>query len=271
MRKIRITSNSNLYEEARERKEYLDDYIEKMQSVTYPEGKIHVVKNKRRLQFYLRTDKHDKSGQYLRQSEQEKIRTYLQKEYDRKILKLAETEVKRINGLLNCRAGSEKIKRLYSDMDSRIKKYIVPLDISDEEYALLWMGEPFEHKDVSDLKTEYYTDNDERVRSKSEINIANMLRKNGVPYKYECPLFLKGCGTIHPDFTALNVRRRKVIYWEHRGMMDDTDYVVNSMKRIKDYQRNGIFLGDELILTEESSTVPLGTREIQRIIEKYLL
>lgn len=97
-----------------------------------------------------------------------------------------------------------------------------------------------------------------------------MLYHYKIPYKYECPLTLKNGFTIYPDFTVLNVKQRKEIYWEHRGMMDDREYIRNSVQRIKQLNKEGIMLGDNLIITEESLTSPLGTDEIKMIIKKYL-
>lgn len=54
-------------------------------------------------------------------------------------------------------------------------------------------------------------------------------------------------------------------------MMDDRDYARHSVKRIKDYQEAGIFLGDTLIITEETATIPLGTDEINRVIEAFFM
>ena len=83
----------------------------------------------------------------------------------------------------------------------------------------------------------YDTKRKERVRSKSELNIANMLDSYGVPYKYECPLKLKDGKVIYPDFTVINVKSRKVIYWEHRGMMDDKNYANMAVSRIKQMRK----------------------------------
>lgn len=49
---------------------------------------------------------------------------------------------------------------------------------------------------------------DERVRSKSEVIIADILNQEGIPYRYECPLQLKGWGKVYPDFTVLSERER---------------------------------------------------------------
>lgn len=75
---------------------------------------------------------------------------------------------------------------------------------------------------------------------------------------------------IYPDFTILNVKERKVMYWEHRGMMDDKEYAKNSVARIKLYMKNGYFPGNDLIITEETSITPLGTDEIEAVIKNIL-
>ena len=44
-------------------------------------------------------------------------------------------------------------------------------------------------------------------------------------HKFECPLYLKHFGTVHPDFTFLSRKTKQEIYWEHDGRMDDPVYV----------------------------------------------
>ena len=96
-----------------------------------------------------------------------------------------------------------------------------------------------------------------------------MLESKGIPYKYECPLVLQNGIVIYPDFTLLDIRNRQEIYWEHRGMMDDKEYARNSVQRIKTLMRNGICIGKNLIITEETLTYPLGTDEIKTIIQEF--
>ena len=96
-----------------------------------------------------------------------------------------------------------------------------------------------------------------------------MLESKGIPYKYECPLVLQNGIVIYPDFTLLDIRNRQEIYWEHRGMMDDKEYARNSVQRIKTLMRNGICIGKNLIITEETLTNPLGTDEIKTIIQEF--
>ena len=137
----------------------------------------------------------------------------------------------------------------------------------ENEPRVIESHQPF----AEDDETEFYTDNGERVRSKSEVLIANAMKKHGIPYKYECPIVLKGIGKIHPDFTALNIRRRKIYYWEHLGKMDDPDYARKNTFRLNMYEKNGLFHGDSLITTRETSTLPLDTKLLDRMIDHYLL
>ena len=138
-------------------------------------------------------------------------------------------------------------------------------------YAQRWQSMPYRGKLSEEEQTGLFTDKGEKVRSKSEMIIANLLAKDGVPYRYECPLELKGMGVIYPDFTVLNIRLRKVFYWEHQGMMDDENYATKAIRREAAYQRNGFYPGDNLILTSETRKNPIDINQIRGIIKHYLL
>ena len=53
--------------------------------------------------------------------------------------------------------------------------------------------------------------------------------------------------------------------------MDDPGYLQDNLAKIRAYERSGYFPGDNLILTFETKNLPLDTREIDRIINHYLL
>lgn len=123
-------------------------------------------------------------------------------------------------------------------------------------------------KPISDDIPVYTTMRGERVRSKSEIIIADRLFANGIPYKYECPLKV-GNEIIHPDFTILRMSDRKILYHEHCGMADDSGYAEDMVKRINDYSEEGIIQGDSLFLSFETSKQPLDVRVIDRLINSH--
>lgn len=233
-----------------------------------PQGKIHIVKSRRRVQFYLRMESCDKSGTYIKKKDEPLIKRYLQKSYDEKVQKLVQKEIKSIeNFLKHSENFNYKIQQIYSDNFQEVQKYITPVDCSDEDYINYWKNIPYEKNPMPIQTTEYKTDSGEYVRSKSELNIANALWKFGIPYKYECPLKLKDGGVVYPDFTILQVKNRQQLYWEHRGMMDDREYAKNAVKKLKIYSQNGIIVGENLIITEETVTSPLGTNEISAVIK----
>lgn len=260
---------TGLYEEAERRVAELkrvQEEIEGRLRKNLP-GKIHVVKSGNRIQYYLRTDAHDKSGTYIAKREQSKIRRYLQKAYDEKIQKLIRKEIRSIEAFLkqsdNLRGG---IQQAYSENPQEVRDVLRPVDCPDEEYIKHWQSAAYAPNPIPVQTTEYRTNNGELVRSKSELNIANALQKAGIPYKYECPLLLKDGTVVYPDFTILDVKNRRVIYWEHRGMMDASDYVKNAVRKNKNYLKNGIVTGVNLVITEESGVNPLGTDEIREVI-----
>ncbi len=238
----------------------------------YPEGKIRVSRRGDRIQFYLRNNSSEISGSYISKSKKKTIRTFLRKSYEEKALKLINKEILALEnfekqyGMID-----EEIQKLYGRFPEEAREYLDPIDVSDEEFASMWQNQPFESKGIQETSTQYITDRGERVRSKSELNIANTLNKLGIPYKYECPVEIRKGVYFYPDFTVLNIRRRKILYWEHRGMMDDREYAKHSVSRVKEYERNGIILGRDLIISEETLSDPLGSNDILRIIKAYLL
>lgn len=266
-------SPTQVYEMAEKRLNELKA-IEKQKSIAiqkYPAGRIHVIKTRGRTQFYLRTDPKDKSGKYIQKGEEATIKKYLQKAYDEKIYKLITLEIKSIEAFLNhSKDFNHKIQNVFSDNPEEAKYYISPIDCSDEDHINWWQGLVYEGNPIPISTTELRTERGELVRSKSELNIANALHKAGIPYKYECPLILCDGRIIYPDFTILDVRRRRLMYWEHRGLMDDREYSKNAVRKMKDYIKNEITTGDNLIITEETSTNPLGTDEINEIINSLL-
>ena len=263
---------TNLYNEAHRRYHELLAIRQQLEKdlTGSPPGKILIARSHSRTQFYLRSENSEKTGEYIPKSDSDKLKAYIRKSYDEKVLKLIDREIHILEVLLRKSDNiDDMIRKLYSDLPAEAKQFIDPIDMTDEDHSIAWENIPYTGKQLSDYVPLYETDKKERVRSKSELNIANTLAARKIPYKYECPLLLKDGSTIHPDFTVLNVRERKVFYWEHRGMMDDKDYAKKSVSRIKEYMKNGIFIGCNLIITEETSSSPLGTNEISSTIDRF--
>lgn len=107
------------------------------------------------------------------------------------------------------------------------------------------------------------------TRSKAESMIATRLEENGLIFRYECELLL-GDHNFFPDFVILHPTERRLIYWEHFGMMDSPDYADGALNKLRVYSEHGIHLGDNLIITWEMSGKPLTFAHIDDRIKIYL-
>ena len=147
---------------------------------------------------------------------------------------------------------------------------ITPVEVSDREYIRQWEAYEYEPKGFPEDYPEHYTGKGERVRSKSEILIADSLARFGVPYRYEYPTNVGGT-VLYPDFTVLNIRKRKEYIWEHLGMLGQAKYAGEAVNRIERLEFNGYFPGENLILTMETEDTPLNTKLVAQLIKRYLL
>lgn len=234
-----------------------------------PEGSLRIVDKKSYVQYYWCKDCKDTNGVYIPNEKVNIAKALAQKEYNRKVLKLAQRE-KSIISKYDAFLGKESYQKIYDDMRDAKKKIVEPIHPEVNEFIQSWQAEEYEPMPFMD-NTEFYSTNGVRVRSKSELIIANLLEQYDVPYKYEKPLILKGKGTVRPDFVCLSKSQRKEYIWEHFGMMDDYDYANKNILKLNVYQQNGYYLGVNMIASFETSQQPISSRNIKSMIEKYLL
>ncbi len=76
---------------------------------------------------------------------------------------------------------------------------------------------------------------------------------------------------MYPDFTCLNVKKRKTIYWEHLGLLDNYDYSTKNFAKIETYENNGIYVGDTLLISTETTNNSLNVSVIRDKIEMFLM
>ena len=160
------------------------------------------------------------------------------------------------------------LRMMYYELNNNI---LTILTKNDETYSDIWMEEKYDGLgfDPRD-QSAFYSDKGERMRSKSEVLIANTLNKMNIVYKYECPVARINGELLYPDFTVLDLKRRKVKYWEHLGRMDDAEYVNRNLWKLEEYRKIDIRLGLNLFLTYESGSNPLGTNEINNVIQSII-
>lgn len=245
-----------------------------------PPGRLKITHKHGRPEFYHITERGSSRGCYIPVAQREFAAQLAQRDYDLKVIKLIKREIDVLENYLQQTDGGRSVEALYEGLCKTRQVLIEPVTLSDEQYAERWKmkvlpsageGMPF-----AEDSQKYYTANGERVRSKSEVIIADALLRNGVPYCYEVPLKLKRSGeagsvTFHPDFLCLNVRTRKEFYWEHFGKMGNEDYKENVVGKLNLYVENGFFPGRNLIFTMESGEESLDTRVVEKMIKEFLL
>ena len=260
----------SLKDELTARKTFLEKLIEKTEKELKnpPQGTLRISSCDGRVQYYHRKRPSDRVGEYISKKDMKLVTALAQKEYYEKINRLAMQELKAIDAYLKqCPATTSEL--FYEGLQERRKELVIPVTETEEMFRKRWESLEYEGKSFAIDSFEYYTDKGERVRSKSEIIIANSLAKANVPYRYEYPVYLENLGMIYPDFTVLNMHSRKELYWEHLGMMDDEEYREKAIRKIAAYSENEIYPGERLILTFETRTTPLNVRQIKKLIEHY--
>ena len=231
---------------------------------SFPDGRINVGHHKGGVHFILIIG--NAKVRYMNKNDKDLIELLIQKEYIKKVLISAEKESAALNKFIKA-FPDVTAECVYDHLSEERKRIAKPIIVGDDQYTAKWLAEPYKRKPFSKDAPKFYTLKGERVRSKSEVIIADRLYAKGIPYKYECPLKV-GKEVIHPDFTILRMSDRKVLYHEHCGKMGDPDYTKDIPGRANKYMRNGIFQGDRLFYTFESADCPLDVKALDDFIEK---
>lgn len=237
---------------------------------TLPDGKIRFWGYDDKVRYYMKTPDSPTNGVYISRNNLQLIKDLCRKAYLEEVMAELENEQKLLLQF-NQEYDSNKVSAVYQNMDERIRNFTTNISPTDEECLAIWNSETYQPKEIPEDLPLFLTDNKEKVRSKSEILIANSLKRFGVPYKYEHPLKLGNKIVFYPDFMCFNVRLRRTIIWEHFGMLSDSQYVENMIKKLNLYAKNGFYLGINLIVTFESNNVPLDMEIVESLIHQYLL
>ena len=231
------------------------------------QGNLIIESNKSSLQFYCSTG--STCRRYLSKTKQQyEITQLLQKKYDEKCLKLLTQRQNAIAAFLK-RDPHDTFDEIWNDFPTECQKKLIPFKESTARRLDLWKRKIFNQKPlVPGIKT-FKTINGETVRSKSEKIIADLLYYYNVPYRYEMACTLNELGTIYPDFTIYDIRKNRLVYLEHFGMIDNPDYSKKMIIRYNDYIKSGF--ADRLIISMESSTQPLNVKALIPLIKPYSL
>lgn len=268
-------------------KEYLNELenlIKKTQLALKdaPEGGLHIKTNRGAPQFFHR--QYNCRDIYIPQDRIAFVRRLAQKRYDRMVLELlralyADAKdicrhfpaecVGELDASFLYSAFYQDLDEIYISQGAIRQDLIIPVIPTTKQFVEAWLAEPYDRLPFRDTdQSRYFSKGHGRVRSKTELYIADRLFYGKYPTKYECPLYLENI-TLHPDFTVMDTHTRRVKYIEHCGMMGDAAYVDSLIRKINTYESNGIFPGEGLLLTYESATRPFDTRTFDRLLQHH--
>ena len=81
---------------------------------------------------------------------------------------------------------------------------------------------------------------------------------------------LTGYGMVYPDFTVLNKNTMEVVYLEHFGKMDDSEYAAKAVAKVRNYEKTGIYVGRNLFLTMETKATPFDAGCIETMFRDFI-
>ena len=264
-----------------------------------PEGSLRVSKSHGAVQYYQKINKDEKNGRYLDSAHREVAQKLAQKAYNLKLVPVIKKELALLQAALTkireISQGGEISLNVLNQVNPDSRALITTATLTDAQYAAAWLSQKYKGRPFQPDAQELYAAGGIRVRSKSEVIIADTLTRLGIPYHYEFPLTLKSGGrgqsagtspqnedtssqnagarskiTIYPDFLCLNIRTRQEFIWEHFGLMDDADYSAQVSRKLNTYNENGIFPGHNLIITVETALLPPNTKHIENLINTFL-
>ena len=256
------------YEKIKSRVRHIEDELKQLEKreIEWPQGELICAKNGKNCKWYL---KRNNRTVYLPKKERELAQKLARKKY----CLLRTRELK--SELAACRAYMKKAEKAVNFVEKKIE---------NTEYEKLlggWLCSV--NKELEEWKKESYEKNEAHLenlnikgtggkylRSKSEAMIDKILNNVGVPFRYEEKLVL-GDAVFYPDFTIKHPRTGKIYYWEHFGMMDNSEYVNRACQKIKIYCNCGIIPSVNLILTYETKEHPFDMDSVEQIVREYFL
>ncbi len=237
-----------------------------------PEGSLVTLRARGRYPQYYHYMEGDrekgKNGRYLSKKEWKLVQRLAQKHYEMDVLECVQEKIKAIESFLK-QYQENDVEEIYKKLPEERKALVHPVIETEENIVSTWKEEMRGNTNEFPKEVELYTEAGECVRSKSEKILADWLFHAGIPYVYEPELELADGSRMYPDFALLHKRKRKTIYLEHFGMMDDPMYSVRAVKKMAKYTENGYHMGDTFLCTFETSEEPLDMRNVEKMLKHY--
>lgn len=226
-----------------------------------PGGAIIAVKRKGKYN-YLHAER--KQEGYVRSGithNEEMIRALCRKKYVAASLAAVKTDIKILKRALDAWQDTEHDRII----DSLPKVYkTLPEEYFGPMRGLTpssWATQPYRQSTYMPERRVHTTSRGLRVRSKSELLIAEKLYEHGIPFRYEQILTIDGIDYA-PDFTLMRADGT-LVYWEHCGLTSSRGYMRRHWQKLQAYAEAGITPWKNLIVTYDDENGLLDLRSVE--------
>lgn len=234
---------------------------------TFPDGELLCVRNGNYIKYFK---SNGTNPIYISKKDRQPAETLAIKKYYSLKLKELNQEINLINKYIERYQKIEFRSLTLLDDSSCFKELLKShFQTPTTEYQQ-WLDSDYEHNTTHPENLIHKTMSGQKVRSKSEVIIANTLCINKIPYRYECGLHLEDI-IFFPDFTILHPKTMELFYWEHFGMMNNNAYSENAYNKLKIYGNHGIIPPINLITTYETQKNPIDSEKINQLVNDYFL
>jgi hypothetical protein len=132
-----------------------------------------------------------------------------------------------------------------------------------------WSAQPYQQSTYLPEKKIHTTSGGIKVRSKSEILIAEKFHQYEIPFRYEQVLKINEI-EFAPDFTIL-AKDNSLIYWEHCGLTNDSKYLNYHKWKLSIYEDCGIVPWKNLIVTYDDEFGNINMSIVESEIKNRIL
>ncbi len=195
------------------------------------------------------------------------IQQLARKKYLEKSTKLLAEEINRLNKYLkeSIEPTPDKILKLLPKSYATLPEEIF---FPKRRKANKWAEGPYPQNTLYAEEKIHTTGRGLKVRSKSELFIADKLDAYVLPYQYDGIIYFEN-HAFSPDFMIPTTDGMK--YWEHCGKMADPKYRKRNQWKLMMYDKMGIVPWKNLIITYDSEDGGLDLRIIESEIVNKLL
>lgn len=224
--------------------------------------------------------KNKQQFKYINENSNELINKLIRKAFLKKSLPILEHNIRELEKTVDkfIEYNPEKLCKELDSLSST--KYLTKTVLSNNLDLSKYMGNEIIVKDwlnenrntrrnsIYPEGLKHITLSGKKVRSKSEVIIAEFLENRGIAFKYEEPIELDGI-ILRPDFVSMRPNDLKLIYWEHFGLTGDKNYVNQMTEKLKIFAVHGITLWDNLIITFDTPEGSIDIRNIKKAMDLY--